>query len=120
MSRSVRWTAPALVDHAIVGAALGAWLTTAIDTRVLLIVTALLLGWQAISILRTGERRRAGGPPRRGRGRRAPARRPARGARAGSARRSLARGDRGRHRRAHGRTLAAVMADAVAPGEHPR
>jgi uncharacterized protein len=51
-----------LVGPGVVGAALGAWLTTAIDTRVLLIVTALLLGWQAISVLRTGERRRAGRP----------------------------------------------------------
>src|SRR5688572_18893364 len=51
-----------LVGPGVVAAALGAWLTTAIDTRVLLIVTALLLGWQAISILRAGQRRRASRP----------------------------------------------------------
>lgn len=56
--RAATW----LVGPGVVGAVLGAWLTTAIDTRVLLIVTALLLGWQAISILRAGERRRAGRP----------------------------------------------------------
>jgi uncharacterized protein len=56
--RAATW----LVGPGVAAAALGAWLTTAIDTRLLLIVTALLLGWQAISILRTGERRRARRP----------------------------------------------------------
>jgi uncharacterized membrane protein YfcA len=51
--RAASW----LVGPGVVGAAVGAWLTTAIDTRVLLIVTAVLLGWQAIAILRKKERR---------------------------------------------------------------
>jgi uncharacterized membrane protein YfcA len=50
-----------LVGPGVVGAALGAWLTGSIDTRLLLIVTALLLGWQALALLRTRERR---GPAR--------------------------------------------------------
>ncbi|HEX4941258.1 MAG TPA: sulfite exporter TauE/SafE family protein [Actinomycetota bacterium] len=56
--RAATW----LAGPGVVAAVLGAWLTTAIDTRVLLIVTALLLAWQAISILRAGQRRRAGRP----------------------------------------------------------
>lgn len=34
------------------GAAAGAWLTEAVDTHLLLVVTALLLGWQAVGIVR--------------------------------------------------------------------
>jgi hypothetical protein len=40
-----------LVGPGLVGAALGAWLTGTVDTRLLLLATALLLGWQAVSIL---------------------------------------------------------------------
>jgi hypothetical protein len=60
--RAAAW----LVGPGLVGAALGAWLTGAVDTRLLLLVTALLLGWQAVSILRErgrgGERREATSP----------------------------------------------------------
>ena len=71
--RAAAW----LVGPGVVGAALGAWLTGSIDTRLLLIVTAVLLGWQAIAILRKRERRhrRAAGDgpdPRRDRGPRRP------------------------------------------------
>ena len=51
-----------LVGPGIVGAALGAWLTGSIDTTLLLIVTAVLLGWQAIAILRKRERNTAARP----------------------------------------------------------
>ncbi len=51
-----------LVGPGIVGAALGAWLTGSIDTGLLLIVTAVLLGWQAIAILRKRERTAAARP----------------------------------------------------------
>jgi uncharacterized membrane protein YfcA len=49
-----------LVGPGLVAAALGAWLTDFIDTTMLLLVTALLLGWQAVAILRDarGARRR--------------------------------------------------------------
>jgi hypothetical protein len=53
--RAAAW----LVGPGLVGAALGAWLTGAVDTRLLLLVTALLLGWQAVAILRERGRRRA-------------------------------------------------------------
>ena len=56
--RAAAW----IVAPGIVGAAVGAWLTGSIDTRLLLVVTALLLGWQAIAILRGGERRRTARP----------------------------------------------------------
>ena len=46
--RAAAW----LVGPGVVGAVLGAWLTGSIDTRLLLIVTAVLLAWQAIAILR--------------------------------------------------------------------
>jgi uncharacterized protein len=52
--RAAAW----LVGPGLVGAALGAWLTDLIDTRLLLLVTALLLGWQAVAILRTRVRPR--------------------------------------------------------------
>src|SRR5688500_18674493 len=45
--RAAAW----LVGPGLVGAALGAWLTDLIDTRLLLLLTALLLGWQAVAIL---------------------------------------------------------------------
>jgi hypothetical protein len=47
-----------LVGPGLAGAAIGAWLTDAVDTRFLLLATALLLGWQAIAILRQRGRRR--------------------------------------------------------------
>lgn len=54
--RAAAW----LVGPGLLGAALGAWLTGAVDTELLLLVTALLLGWQAIAILRKrGGRRHA-------------------------------------------------------------
>jgi uncharacterized membrane protein YfcA len=49
-----------LVGPGLVAAALGAWLTDFIDTTMLLLVTALLLGWQAVAIVRdsrAGDRR---------------------------------------------------------------
>jgi uncharacterized membrane protein YfcA len=52
--RAAAW----LVGPGLVGAALGAWLTGSVDTRLLLLVTAILLGWQSVSILREGRRRR--------------------------------------------------------------
>jgi uncharacterized protein len=52
--RATAW----LVGPGLVGAALGARLTDAIDTTLLLLVTALLLGWQAVAILRARGRRR--------------------------------------------------------------
>ncbi len=58
-TRAVAW----LVGPGIVGAALGAWLTEYVDTTLLLLVTALLLGAQSLAILR--DTRRAGrGEPR--------------------------------------------------------
>jgi uncharacterized membrane protein YfcA len=56
--RAAAW----IVWPGIVGAAFGAWLTGSIDTRFLLVVTALLLGWQAIAILRESERRHTARP----------------------------------------------------------
>jgi len=47
-TRAVAW----LVGPGLVGSALGAWLTEYVDTTLLLLATALLLGWQAIAILR--------------------------------------------------------------------
>ena len=62
-TRAAAW----LVGPGLVAAALGAWLTGYVDTTVLLIVTALLLGSQAIAILRgsgghRGEPREATAP----------------------------------------------------------
>lgn len=54
-------TAAWLVGPGLLGAALGAWLTDIVDTTLLLLVTALLLGWQAVAILRDARR-----PGRRG------------------------------------------------------
>ena len=51
--RAAAW----LIGPGVVGAVIGAWLTGSIDTRLLLLVTAVLLAWQAIAILRKGERR---------------------------------------------------------------
>jgi uncharacterized membrane protein YfcA len=56
--RAAAW----IVGPGIVSAAVGAWLTGSIDTSLLLIVTALLLGWQAIAILREAGRRHAARP----------------------------------------------------------
>ncbi len=53
-TRAAAW----LVGPGLVGAALGAWLTEYVDTTLLLLVTALLLGSQALAILR--ETRRSG------------------------------------------------------------
>lgn len=41
-----------LIGPGLAAAALGAWLTDFIDTAMLLLVTALLLGWQAVAIVR--------------------------------------------------------------------
>ena len=41
-----------LVGPGLAAAALGAWLTDYIDTAMLLLITALLLGWQAVAIVR--------------------------------------------------------------------
>ena len=56
--RAAAW----LIGPGLVGAAIGAWLTDTIDTRLLLVVTALLLGWQAIALLRRSERQRTERP----------------------------------------------------------
>jgi uncharacterized protein len=47
-TRAAAW----LVGPGLAAAALGAWLTEYIDTTLLLLVTALLLGWQAVAIVR--------------------------------------------------------------------
>lgn len=61
-TRAVAW----LVGPGLVAAAIGAWLTEYVDTTLLLLVTALLLGSQAIAILesrgRRGEPREATAP----------------------------------------------------------
>ena len=57
-ARAVAW----LVGPGLVGAALGAWLTEEVDTTLLLLVTALLLGWQAVGILRGSRAPRADEP----------------------------------------------------------
>ena len=69
-TRAAAW----LVGPGLISAAIGAWLTDRVDTTLLLLVTAALLGWQAVAILRhrgAPDRRAAGdGPdPRRDRGR---------------------------------------------------
>ena len=46
-----------LIGPGLVGAALGAWLTEYVDVTLLLLVTALLLGWQAVAIVRAAGRR---------------------------------------------------------------
>jgi len=51
-TRAAAW----LVGPGLVGAALGAWLTDLVDTNLLLLVTALLLGWQAVAIIRDARR----------------------------------------------------------------
>jgi uncharacterized protein len=58
-TRAAAW----LVGPGVVGAAVGAWLTGTVDTTLLLLVTAGLLGYQSLVILRAaGVHRR--GPPR--------------------------------------------------------
>jgi uncharacterized protein len=52
--RAAAW----LVGPGLVGAVAGAWLTEAIDTTLLLLVTAALLGWQAFGIVRSARRER--------------------------------------------------------------
>ena len=52
-TRAAGW----LVGPGLVGAALGAWLTDHVDTTPLLLATALLLGWQAVAIIREARRR---------------------------------------------------------------
>lgn len=54
--RAASWMAP----PGLVGSVVGALLTRVIDVRVLLLATALLLGYQSISILRGGARRDRG------------------------------------------------------------
>jgi uncharacterized membrane protein YfcA len=51
-TRAAAW----LVGPGLVCAALGAWLTDLVDTTLLLLVTALLLGWQAAAIIRDARR----------------------------------------------------------------
>jgi uncharacterized membrane protein YfcA len=69
-TRAAAW----LVGPGLVCAALGAWLTEYVNTTLLLLVTALILGSQALAILRdtrgSGRRepREARGPRHRGRG----------------------------------------------------
>ena len=55
-TRAAAW----LAGPGLVGASLGAWLTEYVDTTLLLLATALLLGWQAVAIIR--ETRRSGRP----------------------------------------------------------
>ena len=47
-TRAAAW----LAGPGLVGASLGAWLTDFVDTTLLLFATALLLGWQAVAIVR--------------------------------------------------------------------
>jgi uncharacterized membrane protein YfcA len=49
-----------LVGPGLAAAGLGAWLTEYVDTTLLLLVTALLLGWQAAAIVRSKHRSRHG------------------------------------------------------------
>ena len=51
-TRAAAW----LVGPGLLGAALGAWLTDLVDTTLLLLATALLLGWQAAAIIRDARR----------------------------------------------------------------
>ncbi len=46
-----------IITTGIPAAILGAWLTELVDTHLLLLVTAALLGWQSVSIIRGGRRR---------------------------------------------------------------
>ena len=57
-TRAAAW----LVGPGLIGAAIGAWLTDRVDTTLLLLVTAALLGWQAVAILRRRERATAERP----------------------------------------------------------
>ena len=50
-----------LIVPGLFGAVIGAWLTDFVDTTLLLLVTAVLLGSQAIAIVRGGRRTRRGG-----------------------------------------------------------
>ena len=52
-TRAAAW----LAGPGLVGASLGAWLTDYVDTTLLLLATALLLGWQAVAIIRDARRR---------------------------------------------------------------
>jgi uncharacterized protein len=51
-TRAAAW----LIGPGLVSAVLGAWLTDHVDTTLLLLVTALLLGWQAVAIIRDARR----------------------------------------------------------------
>jgi uncharacterized membrane protein YfcA len=51
-TRAAAW----LAGPGLVGASLGAWLTDYVDTTLLLLATALLLGWQAVAIIRDARR----------------------------------------------------------------
>jgi uncharacterized membrane protein YfcA len=57
-TRAAAW----LVGPGLAGSALGAWLTDSIDTTLLLLATALLLGSQALAILRETRRSRGRDP----------------------------------------------------------
>lgn len=52
-ARAAAW----LAGPGLAAAALGAWLTEVVETSLLLLVTAVLLAWQAVRILRSGRRR---------------------------------------------------------------
>ena len=51
-TRAAAW----LAGPGLVGASLGAWFTDHVDTTLLLLATALLLGWQAVAIIRDARR----------------------------------------------------------------
>jgi uncharacterized protein len=51
-TRAAAW----LAGPGLVGASIGAWLTDYVDTTLLLLATALLLGWQAVAIIRDARR----------------------------------------------------------------
>lgn len=57
--RAVRWSAP----PGAVAAALGAWATAVVNPHWLLLITALLIGWQAVRVGLGRQRRGAGGEP---------------------------------------------------------
>lgn len=59
-TRAAAW----LIGPGLVGAAAGAWLTELVDTTVLLVITAVLLGWQAVGILRSARREKWSATPR--------------------------------------------------------
>lgn len=61
-TRAAAW----IVGPGILAAVAGSWLTDVIDTHLLLVITAILLAYQAVGILRGARRRAAAKPAREG------------------------------------------------------